>query len=104
MSHNFSEVSGNFLHCLFYHQTSSKIDKVFEAVTSAMDECHGISRIETLQTHQNFEVYKAALAIIDKFFSEETSDGETDQIAPKATSEGYKFGTPQALPADGFHF
>jgi len=33
--------------------------------------CSGISRIEALQTHQNFEVYKAALAIIDKFFSEE---------------------------------
>lgn len=84
--------------------TSSKNDKFFETVTSMMDESHGISRIETLQTHQNFEVYKAALAIIDKFFSEETSDGETDQIAPKATSEGYKFGAPQALPVDGFHF
>ena len=34
----------------------------------------------------------------------QTSDGETEQIAPKATSEGYKFGAPQALPADGFHF
>ena len=33
----------------------------------------GISRIEGLQTHQNFEVYKAALAIIDKFFSEEVT-------------------------------
>ena len=29
------------LHSLFYHQTSSKIDKVFEAVTSMMDECQG---------------------------------------------------------------
>ena len=35
--------------------------------------CLGISRIEALQTHQNFEVYKAALAIIDKFFSEEVT-------------------------------
>lgn len=35
--------------------------------------CPGISRIEGLQTHQNFEVYKAALAIIDKFFSEEVT-------------------------------
>lgn len=33
--------SSNVLHSLFYHQTSSKIDKVFEAVTSMMDECQG---------------------------------------------------------------
>lgn len=33
--------SSKVLHSLFYHQTSSKIDKVFEAVTSMMDECQG---------------------------------------------------------------
>jgi len=31
----------------------------------------GVQHIEELQTHQNFEVYKSALAIIDKYFSEE---------------------------------
>lgn len=38
----------------------------------------GVQRIESLQTHQNFEVYKAALAIIDKFFSEEVTLKSSD--------------------------
>ena len=39
--------------------------------------CSGIQNIEGLQTHQNFEVYKSALAIIDKYFSEEVSSWQT---------------------------
>ncbi|KAL9976416.1 hypothetical protein ACROYT_G013715 [Oculina patagonica] len=83
--------------------TARQNERLFENITTTMDECQGISRIESLQTHQNFEVYKAALAIIDKFFSE-ASDGETEQIAPQATSEGFQFGTPQPLPVGGFNF
>lgn len=83
--------------------TASQSAPILELICTQMEEHDGVQRIESLQTHQNFEVYKAALAIIDKFFSEESAE-ETEQIAPEATSEGYKFGTPQPLPMGGFHF
>lgn len=83
--------------------TASQNAPILELICTQMEEHDGVQRIEGLQTHQNFEVYKAALAIIDKFFSDESAE-ETEHIAPEATNEGYKFGTPQPLPMGGFHF
>lgn len=83
--------------------TASKNDHHMEKVCRQMDEYKGIQHIENLQTHQNFEVYKSALAIIDKYFSEESSE-EAVTVAPQATQEGFQFGTPQQIPVGGFHF
>ncbi|KAJ7381525.1 Importin subunit alpha-1 [Desmophyllum pertusum] len=82
---------------------ASNTDTVMEVVCNEMHENEGVQRIESLQTHQNFEVYKAALALIDKFFSEESAE-ETEEMAPEATSKGFTFGTPQSLPVGGFQF
>jgi len=86
----------------FNHILSSaiKIDSLMEKVCTQMEEYQGVQHIEELQTHQNFEVYKSALAIIDKYFSEESAE----EVAPQATNEGFQFGTPQQIPVGGFHF
>ena len=42
-------------------------DKICELI----EECEGLDKIENLQTHENEQVYKKALAIITTFFAEE---------------------------------
>ncbi len=50
-------------------QAAAKIDQA-EQVCVMVEECEGLDKIEALQQHQNEEVYRLALSIIDKFFSE----------------------------------
>ena len=50
-------------------QAATKIQQV-EQVCLMIEECDGLDRIEALQQHHNVEVYRLALSIIDKFFSD----------------------------------
>lgn len=82
-------------------QAAAKLQHLDE-VCMMIEECEGLDKIEALQQHQNEEVYRLALSIIDKYFSEE----EEDQTLAPATENGeFKF-TPseQSLPAGGFSF
>lgn len=39
-----------------------------EQVTSEIEECGGLDKIENLQNHENEDIYKLAFEIIDNFF------------------------------------
>jgi len=55
-----------------------------------IEECTGIDHIETLQNHQNVEIYEKAVHILETFFSAEEDD---QNVAPNMKNgDAYSFG------------
>ncbi|KRZ62697.1 Importin subunit alpha-4 [Trichinella nativa] len=42
-----------------------------EVITQQIEDCGGLDHIETLQTHENEEIYKLAYEILDKYFTDD---------------------------------
>lgn len=64
-------------------------------ITLAIEEASGLDALEQLQEHENEEVYKLALKIIDTWYGEEET--------PESNSETYEFKAP-ANPSGSFSF
>ncbi|CAF4663698.1 unnamed protein product, partial [Rotaria sp. Silwood2] len=76
-----------------------------ETVTTEIEECGGLDKIENLQTHSHGDIYQQSYEIIDKFFSNGTDEEDISSINQASTlpnsSNEFSFGTMntnQAVP------
>ena len=68
--------------------------KLGKDYVSFVDECDGITMIETLQEHENNDVYEKAIEIIETYFG--LDDGAEDEnIAPAIDGNTFAFGVPR---------
>ena len=54
-------------------------------MAAMVEECGGLDKIESLQNHENVEIYKLAYEIIEQYFSD---DAEEDaEVVPPSKTE-----------------
>lgn len=70
---------------------SSNYDDLM-SITSQIEECNGLDKIEELQSHRNEEIYKLAFEIIDKYFSEEDNEELPNNVSENQNT--YTFNVP----------
>ena len=61
-----------------------------------------LDKLEQMQTHQNEDVYKKAMHILETYFG--IDDEEDDAIAPEATQQGFVFQGQQQQQPGGYQF
>ncbi|CAI5448463.1 unnamed protein product [Caenorhabditis angaria] len=68
-----------------------------EQVTSEIEECGGLDKIENCQNHENEDIYKLAFEIIDTYFSSDEEDVNTAE--PAAGTSAFSFNGPTGTEA-----
>ncbi|XP_026480643.1 importin subunit alpha-3 isoform X2 [Ctenocephalides felis] len=71
-----------------------------EQIANMIEECSGLDKIETLQNHENVEIYKLAYDIIEQYFSEDVNP----RLAPQPGDAGFQFDPSTSIPSEGFKF
>jgi len=71
--------------------------------THFVDEAEGLDKLEQLQQHNNEDVYKKAVHILETYFG--LDDEEDEHIAPETTQMGFVFQGQQPVgPPGGYQF
>lgn len=75
-------------------------------ITSIIEECGGLQRIEELQNHQNHSIYERSMKILESYFDVEEDTMEDSNIAPAVMGSGAAEGMMMHdnLPASMHHF
>lgn len=79
------------------HNLLKLAGKDLENVTSQIEECGGLDKIESLQNHENVDIYKLAYEIIEKFFNDEPE--EITNLEPQIGDGSFQFGADPAVAA-----
>ena len=53
-------------------------------MAAMVEECGGLDKIESLQNHENVEIYKLAYEIIEQYFSDDAEE-DAEGVPPSRT-------------------
>merc|ERR1712098_843694 len=83
---------------------AAKKHDCIDALAMKIEESEGLDKLENLQTHENEDVYKKALKIIETYFG----DGDEDtELAGNQQGNQFQFSNPapsSGAAAGGFNF
>ena len=82
------------LECISQILKAGEMEDGTNPCASFVEEVGGLDAIESLQQHENMDVYKKALKIIETYYSEE----EEDESSAVPMGNGFVFDAP-AMPA-----
>lgn len=85
---------------VFLLQCAEKLGQV-DRVGQMVEECGGVDKLEELQNHENMDIYKKALEIVERFFSADEDPLPEDEVT---STDAFQFNDNNSMPDGGFSF